>query len=51
MTKKDLYGVKADRRMNDDYSVELPLKKKLAKGFASVASDYAVGKWIQGKRH
>ena len=44
MTQKEAYRVETHRKMNDDYSVQLPLKKQLARGFAEVACDYAVSK-------
>ena len=44
MTTKETYRVEIYRRLNDDYSVQLPLKKQLAKGFADVACDYAAQK-------
>lgn len=46
LTNKEMYRVHTGRKMNDDYSVYLPLKRKLAKGFAQVACDYAIDKKV-----
>ena len=51
LTKQEIYRVEVYRRLNDDYSVQLPLKKQLTKGFADEACDYAASKQIQQKRN